>query len=382
MLASLVLALTPAAMPTELFDYVRKPDASFTFKKGASREPDLEEITLTSQTWQGAPWHHSIVVANPARTERPDTMVLIITGDRVDRADLPFARSIARDSGLATATLFDIPNQPLYDLREDALIMLTFGKYMETGDATWPLLFPMTKSVVRAMDTLQRTHPSLKHFVLTGASKRGWTTWLSGALDDPRVAGLAPAVFDFLNFPAQLRHQQESWGKLSEMLEDYDPAAGQTPEGQKLVAMVDPYSYLSRIKVPVLGIMGANDRYWTVDAHTLYWDQVRSHKFLRIVPNMGHDAGGCAEGAKSIAYFARGIAKTLAPVAQKAFDRGELARGKTQDWVASAPTLDFHDAKWTHAPVAGQNTATFSEITLVSGSLEASFTSPVSVRKK
>jgi len=63
---------------------------------------------------------------------------------------------------------------------------------------------PMTKSAVRAMDTVtaflgsSREVTSGGRFVVAGGSKRGWTTWTTAAVDK-RVVGIIPIVIDVLN---------------------------------------------------------------------------------------------------------------------------------------------------------------------------------------
>ncbi len=71
---------------------------------------------------------------------------------------------------------------------EDAVIAFSFDRFMATGDESWPALLPMVKSAVRAMDVIQEVVPlglgiPINDFVVSGGSKRGWTTWLTAAVD-------------------------------------------------------------------------------------------------------------------------------------------------------------------------------------------------------
>ena len=98
----------------------------------------------------------------------------------------------------------------------------------------------MTKSAVRAMDASQEAMKKewgldVETFTVTGASKRGWTTWLTGAVDDRAVA-IAPMVIDMLNMSPHTKLQKTSFGgKSSEQIDDYKGLDEQidTPRGQR-----------------------------------------------------------------------------------------------------------------------------------------------------
>ena len=77
-----------------------------------------------------------------------------------------------------------------------------------------------------AMDAVQAyTKDPLKapveQFIITGGSKRGWTSWLTAATRDKRVKAIAPMVIDVLNMKAQMENQVKSLGKPSAMIHDY-----------------------------------------------------------------------------------------------------------------------------------------------------------------
>jgi PhoPQ-activated pathogenicity-related protein len=398
MIVALAAALL-APPPPELAAYVRKKDKSAAWRE-ARRESGFVELKLTSQTWQGAPWTHDLVVASPRSGTRGSGAILLITGDRAG-GDLPYAQSLADQAGMEVAVLFEVPNQPLYGLNEDALIAYTFGQWLQTGDNSWPLLFPMTKSAMKAMDALQEwSGRRLKSFVVTGASKRGWTTWLTAALGDKRIKGIAPMVIDTLKMPEQLAKQREMFGgKLSEQIADYSETGLtevlSTPQGQKLTRMVDPASYLGQVRVPVLVLVGGNDRYWTVDAHSLYWNDIRSPKLMRVIPNRGHEAGNTSEAVASVAFFSRaalGLSKggvPRIPWTPGGLDLAELADDRrfkgSESWVATAEGLDFRDSRWMDAKVVRLdprfNRARFLEYQFEDGGLRASFTSGVVVER-
>ena len=117
-----------------------------------------------------------------------------------------------------------VPNQPLVfhgdgkPRVEDDLVAYTWVQYFKTGDPTWPARNPMVKSAVRAMDTITAVMATkaggevpVNKFVVAGGSKRGWTTWLTGAVDQ-RVVAIVPIVIDVLNVEKSMRHHYAAYG--------------------------------------------------------------------------------------------------------------------------------------------------------------------------
>lgn len=331
----------------------------------------FDRLELTSQIWEGAEWKHELWV----QPEDETTCLLYITGDLVPDKDLNTFQRLVDMAKMPTAMLFGIPNQPLWDMREDDLIAHTFERWIVERDPNLPLLMPMARAVIRAMDALQAAY-GYTAFILAGASKRGWTAWLAALTGDYRVVGVAPMVFDNLRFDAQMHAQIEQWGAFSPRLDDYSRRKLQDlledEAGLALARWVDPYFHLSRLSCPVLSINGANDEYWTVDALSRYWDKVSLPKATLMVPNAGHDLGDQVWAFRTLGVFARFCADGSTLPRLRAGFSNSILRCETEEptlrlrvWMAQSDDLTFHDKKWSvvaewhpgtqhPAPVVGQ----------------------------
>ncbi len=372
MLSAIVASMVMSA-PSDrpLLDYLAIPQKGLPTAKLTSNN-GIDEITFCSQMWQKQLWSHRILMKVPKGAEKSETAILYITGDGPFRGDLVDINLLSNATGMPIMMLFNIPNQPIWEMKEDDLIAHTFTKYLETGDPTWPLLFPMTKAAISSMDVIQRftkqSGMNIKKFVVTGASKRGWTTWLTAASGDKRVVGIAPMVYDNLNIGPQLKHQLEMWGDYSEQIQDYTrrglQAKLETKEGKRLLDMVDPYSYRDKIKVPTLIVNGSNDQYWATDATKLYWNDLKQPKNVLQVPNNGHGLSDRIRLTNSIGAFARALngsfkfprlqSKTTVTEDEVAFnlDPSEGQMEAVSIWKAESDTKDFREQRFVEAKKA------------------------------
>jgi PhoPQ-activated pathogenicity-related protein len=369
-----------APKPEVLSAYVERPDESFAWREvtsGRVGSAQYVEYTMTSQTWRGITWKHQLFILRPANAANAGSAMLFVHGGRwkpeydADKrsADLPreavlFAR-LAESIRAPVGVLRQVPFQPMFDRREDALIAYTFDQYLQTGDSDWPLLLPMVKSAVRAMDVMEaevkrRWGESLNAFTVAGASKRGWTSWLTAAIDE-RVMAVAPMVIDVLNMRAQMAHQRATWGEFSDEIRDYSaldlPARLATERGTELLSIVDPYSYRQWLTVPKLMLLSTNDRYWPLDALKLYWDDLPEPKQVLYVPNQGHGLRDIDRvvGALSAVhrYAARGepmpkISWTMTSPAKKLSIQVKSDRPphRMLIWTARSASRDFREAHW------------------------------------
>jgi PhoPQ-activated pathogenicity-related protein len=368
-----LLLIIQVIASADLFDYVAKPDASYKWEKLEQKALPFDmqkyDIKMISQTWKDIVWDHRISLITPKNIKNPTMVLLMITGSwsKNDTQEVMFGSAIANGIGAPIAILYDVPRQPLFGGKsEDSLIAYTFTKVMETGDPEWALLLPMTKSAVRAMDTIeqfikQELKTDVSGFVVTGGSKRGWTTWLSSAVDK-RVKGIAPAVYDNLNLPEQMKHQVDTWGTYSEQIDDYSvlslPQQLADEKGRKLASLVDPYTYKDKVTVPKLIIVGSNDRYWPLDAMNIYFDDLVGEKYILRVPNKGHGVNDDPIRiiSSEIAFFQKINGNLTFPkLTWNYMDKEDgletmiMSDQKPKSisvWTASSDTKDFRNSKW------------------------------------
>ena len=362
------------SLANALLAYVHEPDTSFAWKRidqKKIKDATLTHLELISQNWRGHFWSHDLLIVRPTTSRQADIAMLFITDDSFNAPDEkeadPF-NEVAQRAGAIVAILSKVPNQPLYDGRkEDALIAFTFDQYLKTRDPTWPLLFPMVKSAVRAMDTLQtfaqqEFNQTIERFVVSGASKRGWTSWLTAAVDN-RVVGIAPMVIDMLNMKAQLDWAEKMYGQQSDEIRDYtDLKLHQKlddPPMQTLRGWVDPYSYRRSYTMPKLLLLGTNDPYWVVDSLRHYWNDLPEPKLVFQTPNSGHDLGGGHDAWQTLAAWFQMIVdrRPLPKVDWQLRDGTNGAAGlmvrvnqpvsKIRLWTAHSTDRDFRDEKWT-----------------------------------
>ncbi len=361
--------------------YVARDEPDFAWKLAQTIETpkgNVQRLELTSQKWQGLVWKHALLVYEPLVVDHPEHMLLFVTGGSTggvpQEKDLGMGLALAERCGARVATLHAVPNQPAFGGRvEDDLITDTWLKYLETGDDSWPLLFPMVKSAVKAMDALeqfsqQQYNIKPKGFVITGASKRGWTSWLT-PVADKRVIATAPIVINVLNFPEQMKYQLETWGEYSEQIADYTskglikPNGPETPREKQLWSMMDPYVYRKQLTLPKLMVVGTNDPYWVVDAMNLYWDGLEGPKYTLQVPNAGHGLDDGRDAAlTTVAVFFRHQAggldlpqldwKYTPQTAEVQLSmKSNLAPVGVRFWSANSDDKDFRNEEWTSKPL-------------------------------
>ncbi|CAF4774177.1 unnamed protein product [Rotaria sp. Silwood1] len=334
-----------------LDDYVNTPDPMFSWKRLQTYPlptHTLYVLNMTSQKWfdesfSSHPiWWHYLTITVPRIVRRYKTAFLLIThGDNTDA--MPTTNpmtNLALSTDSVTATIHQIPNQPFrfWDdpfnkpRDEDALIAWTWKKFFDINgtDPKVLLRFPMTKAVVRAMDTIEQflKQQNLivpEEFVIGGASKRGWTSkyiythtnfpsillrilaWTTAAVDNTRVVAAVPIVMDLLNIrPSMMSHYRSLGGWTFAFNDYYEMNITRYMNSSifdKLGEMVDPYSFLNRYsKTKIFQLQGAGDEFFLPDSENFFWNDLQlatggSH--LRRIPNTGHSIRGYEESLTS-----------------------------------------------------------------------------------
>lgn len=219
----LLIAGRGYADETALDRYIAAEDSHYSWRHVSTDNDWLQKtyfLNLVSQQWltpdevDHPVWEHELIITVPEvlRSHGEHTAVLLIDGGSNTSNPITEGEDaigvIANALGSAVAVVRQVPNQPLYfsdevdnPRTEDEILSYSMDKYMDTGDEKWPVHLAMTKSAVRAMDAVQEFLSGSKDlriddFIVMGGSKRGWTTWLTAAVD-PRVKAILPMVSVF-----------------------------------------------------------------------------------------------------------------------------------------------------------------------------------------
>ena len=320
--------------PKTLDHYLAEPEPNYSWKIVAT--DDNEQVTsyvidLTSLAWltpqevDRTEWHHWLIVTKPKKL-RHSTAILIVgggnNGEEAPPGPSDRAERIADQLGAVVVELQQVPNEPLMfrqdgKLRkEDDLIAYAGSQYLKTQDDRWLARLPMVKSVVKAMDTVQSLakekfsdDEEITSFVVIGASKRGWTSWLvAGA--DPRVRAVAPLVIDCLNIVKSMPHHIAAYGFWAPAVGDYERhgllAQLKQPEYQRLLEIDDPYFHRRRVTMPKFIVNSAGDQYFLPDSSQFYFDALVGEKHLCYVPNTDHSLKK-SDAEESIIAFCNSI---------------------------------------------------------------------------
>lgn len=334
-----------------LKEYVMAADSTYGFEvvhTVTGTDYDYHVLKMTSQHWltpdlvDKTKWWHWISVVVPRDTPYETGMMWV--GGGSTNTNMPLAPdehilAAATQTNSIVAQVHNIPFQPLTfandsfgERYEDEIISYGWKKFLEGGakdeDAIWLARLPMTKAVKLAMDAtseLVKTYydKNLQKYVVAGASKRGWTTWTTGAVDD-RVVAIVPIVIDLLNLEPSFKHHWRNYGFWAPAVNDYVREGVMewmgTPEFDRLLEITEPYSFLSDLDMPKLLINAAGDQFFQPDSWEFYWNDLKGEKHLQYVPNFGHDLSKSDAFPNMISFYSSVLNQHTRPSYQWAIE--------------------------------------------------------------
>jgi len=323
--ACAVLPTIVSANPKNALDaYVANQDPAFAWNVDHSiAGPGYHGavLTMTSQTWLDASkvdkpvWKHWLTVIVPDDVKFTKAFLYITGGDNTDPAPKTVPARFAKmavETHSVVAELDDVPNQPLRFAEqpdrprvEDEIIAYQQAKFTKDHNPIDLVRLPMVKSGTAAMTAVQQYLLSdaggelkVDGFVVSGGSKRAWTTWLVGATDR-RVVAIVPIVINVLDVDATTRHHWEAMGYFSPALKDYVengliPGAIGSPGLAAVNRIEDPLNYRDRpsMRMPKFVINAVGDEYFPPDNTQFGYHLLPQTKRLRMIPNSKHSTGG------------------------------------------------------------------------------------------
>jgi PhoPQ-activated pathogenicity-related protein len=321
--------------PNVLDTYVARPDPSFAWRVEKTYSgPGYQGavLELTSQTWLSDAimdrpvWKHWLRVTIPDQVTSQKAFLFIGGGANGRAAPNDPSANMAQmavDTSSVVAELGQVPNQPIHfpdsptvNRTEDDLIAYLQARYDPATNPEALVRLPMVKSGTAAMTAIQQFMASeaggrrnIDGFVVSGGSKRGWTAWLVGLMDE-RVVGMIPIVINVLDVNGTTKHHWMTMGYFSPALGDYvnHKLIPYEIGGERLEAVnaiEDPLTYRGRprMKIPKFIINAVGDEYFPPDNTKFSYPLLPAKKSLRMLPNSKHSTAGTDIGESMTAWY-------------------------------------------------------------------------------
>ena len=319
---------------TSMSDYIESTKNEFSY--------DIQEV-IYEEDWTGyhikmisgewldskkvdqVEWWHYVDIIIPKQTTSSTGIMFIDGGEKSEdyfRLDAQSIRNAIKTEAVIV-NVSNIPFQPLNFLsseqdsfEEDDLIAFAWNKFLKQGakqkDVEWLPRFPMTRAIVRAMDLAQeivlQNDILVKDFVVSGASKRGWTAWTTAAVDS-RVKAVVPMVIEMLNLVPSFENHYRSYGEFSPAIQEYVNYNIQdwlgTEEFKVLMSYIEPFSFVDKFTMPKYIINAGSDEFFSTDSWRFYYDKLPGEKIIRYVPNKNHSLDGRYLTEDLVSYFYR-----------------------------------------------------------------------------
>ena len=205
----------------------------------------------------------------------------------------------------------EIPNQSVIfesdpdqkPRKEDDLLSYAWAQYLKDPDHNirWLPRFQMVKAAFQCMraahDFMEQEYiAQIDGWVTLGASKRGWTTWLTGVTscsNCPKVRGIMPMVPIEPDFMNGVHHMWKSFGAFTFEFDDYVDKKIIIPQfdsdtWKEADKVLDPLYYDNLDQIPKLIMVASNDQFMIFDWTSMWWPKMGGEKHLVILPNTDH----------------------------------------------------------------------------------------------
>lgn len=330
-LLALGLALVQAVdwdVETDLDRYVHFDDGYYSYEELDSYRYDNLSATvyiynMTSQKWMDeslvskSVWWHMVGIAIPDEIKDLERAWAFTEGgsNRESTEPPPFddpfctlSAALSTNTGLIGGFILQNPNSPIVfaddptqrSRSEDRLIAWTWRSYLNNPDPDINIVarMPMTKSHKRGLDIIRDVakekvpETNIDKFIVTGASKRGWTA-MSLAATDQRVDYCIPIVFTLLNMKKNMVHHNQAmdgdWSfALAPYWDENITQEVQNPKMDEVFFAEDMFNYKERLTMPKLFILATGDEFFFPQDLHAWWDDIPEPKHLMYNPNTQH----------------------------------------------------------------------------------------------